>query len=62
MNNFDEMEKKRDLERETNYYPDDKLCLRCEEEEAEQDNDYCEYCLDTIKEQNKDKFQSEETY
>lgn len=38
------------------------ICLRCEEEEAEPDDDYCEYCIDTIKHQNRSKFIAQETY
>jgi hypothetical protein len=60
--NFEQAERKRDLERETSYYADDNICLRCEEEVAEDGNDYCYICEEIIKEQNRDKFQSEETY
>lgn len=61
-NDFDQKEKQRDLERETSYYPEDNLCMRCEEEEAEPNEDYCSYCNETIRLQNKDRFIAQETY
>ena len=62
MNDFDRAEMKHDREKDDNYYPDENLCLRCEEEEAEPNDDYCEYCNDTIRHNNRDKFQAKETY
>ena len=61
-NDFDQKERQRDLERETSYYSEDRLCLRCEEDEAELDEDHCSYCLETIRLQNKDRFIAQETY
>lgn len=62
MNDFDRAEMKHDLDKSMNYYPDENSCLRCEEEEAEPDDDYCEYCIDTIKHQNRSRFIEPETY
>ena len=62
MNDFDKEEMKHDLDKSMNYYPDDSLCTRCDEEESLPDNDLCEYCLDIVKEKNRDRFQAEETY
>ena len=61
-NDFDIKERQRDLERETSYYPDDNLCLICEEEKAEPGEDNCAYCDETVRLQNKDRFISQETY
>lgn len=41
---------------------DDNTCIRCEESEAEYGEDYCEYCAEVIRNQNRDKFQPRETY
>lgn len=62
MNDFDRAEMKHDLEKAVFYYDEDALCSRCDEEPSLPDNDLCEYCLDTVKEQNRDRFQAEETY
>lgn len=62
MNDFDKAEMKHDLEKAVLYYEDYNICLRCEENEAEPGEDNCEYCNDTIKHQNKERFQAEETW
>ena len=62
MNDFDRAEMKHDLDKAMNYYPDENLCIRCEEEESLPDDDLCEFCLDFIKHNNTDWFQAEETY
>lgn len=41
---------------------EDTICLRCEENEAEPGEDYCEYCNDVIRASNRDKFIEKETY
>lgn len=41
---------------------DDNTCIRCEENESEYGEDYCEYCAEVIRNQNRDKFQPRETY
>lgn len=35
---------------------DDNLCLRCEEDTVEPNKDYCDHCIQLIKEQNRDRF------
>lgn len=62
MNDFDKAEMKHDQEKADNYYPDEVICSRCDEEESLPDNDLCSYCLDTVKHQNKERFQAEETW
>lgn len=62
MNDFDKAEMKHDLDKAVLYYPDEVMCDRCDEEKSLPDNDLCEYCLDTVKHQNKERFQAEETW
>jgi hypothetical protein len=61
-NDFRLLHEKHDNEKAMNYYEDDNLCLRCEEQEAEPDEDWCEHCIELAIERNRDKFQAEETY
>jgi hypothetical protein len=60
--NIEDAQRKYDKERETSYCDEDRLCLRCNEEEAEDGEDYCYICEEVIKEKNRDRFIEKETY
>jgi len=52
MNDFDRAEMKHDLDKAMNYYPDEGICLRCEEDEVAEGYEWCEHCLEIIKARN----------
>ena len=60
--NIDEAQRKYDKEREISYCDEDRLCLRCNEEEAEDREDYCYICEEIIREKNRDRFTAPESY